>query len=298
MKKSIAAALLVLALIVAGGFFNRERLWLSFLGAKTEKRTLAGQEALIAPFLNVFTPTGGEAPYPVVVQVHGCAGYRDSFMAQWAKVANDLGFLVVGVDSTGPRGIGHDEALSSVCAGKRLIGQERAGDVAAALDLVAARDDVDPARIVAAGWSHGAWSLMDYLSLSGAGLAPAALKGDSAPTDLAGVILFYPYCGKGSWARVEPWKTAATVIAFVGGKDSVVNGPECKARLETLIRKGASIDLIYYPEADHVFDDATLIGGEYEYFYGGEAHVDSAKRYAAFLQGIKSSVGDASSARQ
>jgi hypothetical protein len=78
------ALLLLLAGLGGGAWANCERLMLAWLGAKTEKRTLAEQEALILPHIRVFEPQAGEPPFPTVVQFHGCAGYRPDFMAQWA----------------------------------------------------------------------------------------------------------------------------------------------------------------------------------------------------------------------
>lgn len=283
----ILAGLGALLLFVSGAWFNREGLMLGYLGARTERRTLAEQEALIAPFTHVFTPAAGEPPYPAVVQFHGCAGYRPDFMEQWAKVANDAGYLVIAVDSNGARGLDRETALSSVCEGKILIGQERAGDIAAALSLAAARSDVDPERIIAAGWSHGAWSLMDYLALAAAGKRPPSLTETPAAVDPAGVVLFYPYCGEGAWSRLHRWATRASILAFVAGKDTIVDGAICKAQFEKMTREGTPVDLVYYENADHVFDDAGLVGGEFAHYYSPADAADAAARYATFLDAVK-----------
>lgn len=282
-------AILGAALVFAGGaFLNREFLTLAAIGANTPKRTLAEQQALLAPHVRVFAPQAGAPPYPAVLQFHGCAGYRDDFMEQWAKVGNEAGFLVIAIDSAAPRGLDRDASISSVCEGKTLVGQERAGDVAAALDDALRRRDVDPERIVVAGWSHGAWSIMDYLALSAAGRNPPSIAGEAPSIDPAGVILFYPYCGPGSWSRIGKWTTKAEMIAFIAGDDAMVDGPQCRSLLETKARAGAAIDLVYYPQAGHVFDDAGLLGGEYGYLYRPEEAEDAAARYAAFLARIRS----------
>lgn len=289
-RRKLLAGLGALLLAGAGLWLNREPLMLTYLGGKIEKRTLADQQALIEPFIHVFTPTSGAPPFPAIVQFHGCAGYRADYMEMWAKVGVEAGFVVVAVDSASPRGLDRDASNAKVCTGKALIGQERAGDIAAALSIVAARSDVDPARIVATGWSHGAWSLMDYLALTGAGKTPPSLTdaaGAASAIDPAGVILFYPYCGEGSWSRVKNWKTAASVMAFVGGKDTIVDSAVCRSLFEKMARDGTPVDLVYYPNADHVFDDATLVGGEHAHFYDPEAAADATAHYRAFLQTIK-----------
>lgn len=286
-RRKIFACVAALLLIAVGLWFNREPLMLAYLAGKIEKRTLAEQQSLIAPYLHVFTPTSGSPPYPAIVQFHGCAGYRPDFMEMWAKIGVEQGFVVIAVDSGGPRGLDREASLAQVCTGKTLIGQERAGDIAAALMLAAERGDIDPKKIVAAGWSHGAWSLMDYMALSAAGKKPPSLKGAARPLDPAGVVLFYPYCGEGSWSRVNHWKTKATAIAFVAGKDTIVDGALCRKQIEKMARDGTPVDLVYYPDADHVFDDAGLLGGEFAHFYDPAAAADAITRYRAFLQLIK-----------
>lgn len=286
-RRILAAAALVIALLAGGTWAFRERIVLSYLGSQIEKRTLAEQAAFIEPYIHVYAPETGAAPFPTIVQFHGCAGYKPAFMDGWAKIATQAGFLVLAVDSGAPRGFDRDAMLAKVCSGKELIGQERAADIAAALSIVRARSDIDPDRLIVAGWSHGAWSLMDYLALSGAHRAPPALKGEAAPVDPAGVILFYPYCGAGSWSRLLRWRTKAEAIAFIAGEDSIVDADACRGMLDAIKRKGTSLELVYYPQADHAFDDAGNLGGDYAYLYSEEADRDSRVRYAAFLERIK-----------
>lgn len=277
------AAASIAAVLFASAFTGREYLALTYLGSKTAKRTIAGQEALIAPFIHVFAPAVGNPPFPAIVQFHGCAGYRPDFMEMWAKVATDAGFLVLAVDSAGPRGLDREKSKAEVCTGKTLIGQERAGDIAAALALAAARPDVDPERLVAAGWSHGAWSLMDYLAFNARGANPPSISGAAAPVDPAGIILFYPYCGEGAWSRFTRWKTRSPILAFVGGKDTIVDAAACKAQFEKISREGANSELVYYPDADHVFDDAGLLGGEHAHYYSPPEAADATGRYRRFI---------------
>lgn len=283
----ILAVVALIAALVAGAAANREYLTLTYLGLKVEKRTIAEQRKLIEPFIHEFKPANGQPPFPAIIQFHGCAGYRPDFMEMWAKVATDRGFIVLAIDSAGPRGFDREISLDEVCAGKKLIGQERAGDIAAAFAYAAARPEIDPNRIIAAGWSHGAWSLMDYLALAARGANPPSIIDDVAAIDPAGVILFYPYCGEGAWSRLAPWKTKAPVIAFIAGSDSIVDGGQCRTQLQRLSKEGTNVELIDYPEADHVFDDAGLAGGEFAHYYSPADAADAAMRYARFINAIR-----------
>lgn len=280
----IAAA--IIAAIGALAFVKREALMLAALASSTEKRDLDEQVALIAPKVKMFRPASGEGPFPVIIQFHGCSGYRAEWMKQWSRAATDRGFIAIAVDSNGVRGIERDRALKTVCAGKELIGQERAGDVAAAIEIAKSADGADPSRIVLAGWSHGAWSVMDYLALEGAGLAPASLNARPAPASIIGAVLFYPYCGQGAWSRLHAWAQKPAALMFVAGRDSVVSPEECRVAAKKLQREGVSVDLVEYRDADHAFDDATLLGGPYAYFYDERSAKDSARRVGDFLSAL------------
>lgn len=288
MIRYLTILLAVWALLATGAQSNDEMAELSRRGDDVAKRSLAKQEALIAPYIHVFKPTSGEAPFPTVLQFHGCTGYQLESTKRWADIANEEGFLVIAVDSNGPRHINYKKSISSVCGGKVLLGQERAGDVAAAIEIATSRKDVDAAKIILAGWSHGGWTVMDYLALSAADIAPPSLKERPPAFDPAGVALFYPYCGPGSWSRIEPWRTKARGIAFIAGKDRIVDGPECKAQIEKIASEGVEMELAYYPNAGHGFDNPGPDGKKPVYLKSKKAAADAAERYRAFLREVKS----------
>ncbi len=274
------------SILLALAFFQREALVLTALGFSNEKRTMDEQVALLTPGVTVFRPAAGEGPFPVIIQFHGCSGYRADWMKRWSEIATEAGFVAVAVDSNGVRGIDRERALKTVCAGKELIGQERAGDVAAAIEFAKALDGADASRIVLAGWSHGAWSVMDHFALEGVRRAPASLKARPAPAAIVGAVLFYPYCGEGTWSRLNAWAQAPATLMFVAGRDSVVSPEECRVAAKKLQRQGVAVDIVEYPGADHAFDDATLLGGPYAYFYDEMSAKDSERRVGAFLTAI------------
>lgn len=285
-RRTLILGVAVLTALGAAAYVRREELVLSSLALATPKRSLDEQIALIEPGIEIFTPEAGAGPWPALLQFHGCSGFRRDWMKGWATIANEAGFLVIVVDSNGPRGIDRERALKTVCGGKELIGQERAGDIAAAIEIARRRADVDAAKIVVAGWSHGAWSVMDYLALEGANRAPSSLDARPEGPPLAGAILFYPYCGEGTWSRLHAWRQEPPTLAFVAARDSVVSPEECRVAAAKLAREGVAIDLVEYAEADHAFDDVTLLGGPYAYFYHAPSAADAGRRVSAFLKSV------------
>lgn len=275
----------LLAIVILGGvlFWKREPLAMGWFASKIEKTTLAERENFLEPYIEVRLPDEGAAPFPVVLQFHGCAGIRKPFHRQWADVANRMGYAAMIVDSTGPRGYSRPQAVETVCGGKALLGQERTGDILAALKLAEADPRLDAGRLIVAAWSHGAWSVMDYLTMDPTQTPPPGIrdKVDSAP-QIEGAILFYPHCGLGALSRFKMWKQTPPILALIAGEDAMVNEQECEALFDGRKASGASINMIVYPHAQHVFDDPFL-EPEWIHWYNEEYHKDAEKRYAAFL---------------
>ena len=280
----------VLGVLLLGGallLWRAEPLYLAYLASRAEPQTLAERRALIADGVEVHLPAADDdGPFPAVLLFHGCAGPRMTFQRQWAEVMTEEGFAAAIIDSTGPRGFSREEALAVVCGGKTLLGQERAGDILAALEII--RDDprIDANRLVLAGWSHGAWTVMDLLAMDLEKRRPAGLKGDlPAASDIDGVILFYPHCGVGALSKRLPWRVKPPALALIADADSIVNADACKEVIAAKIDEGAPIDLTVYPDAEHVFDDPFL-EPEWIHWYDEEHHKDAEKRVRAFLRGL------------
>jgi dienelactone hydrolase len=156
----------------------------------------------------------GDGPFPVVVQMHGCGGLQQRMQARYAETALAAGVAVVILDSLKPRGIGRREARLTICSGMRLRGAERAEDLRLALDWIGTQPWADPERIAAAGWSHGAWAIMEAL---------AAGDGHAGVQALKLAVLVYPYCGPLAHTASRGWGVnRPSVLASVGGRDAVV----------------------------------------------------------------------------
>ena len=278
---------LVVAIGVALLVWKREPVMTSLLAMNTDQSSLDERIALIEQGFDLRLPTEGTAPFPVVLQFHGCAGIRQPFQEQWANIANEAGYAAVIVDSTTPRGISWDEALEVVCEGKTLLGQERAGDILAAIKIAEKNPALDPSRIILTGWSHGGWSIMDFLTMDGETRIPAGLTGwNETPPNIAGSIFFYPYCGLGALSRFRSWTQNPRALAFIAGEDKMVPAKACISYFEKRLGEDERTDLVVYSDADHIFDDPFL-DPEWIHWYNEEYFQDATNRYKAFLAELK-----------
>lgn len=247
--------------------------------------TLAERVAQIAPFVSVAKPDGAP-PYATVLMMPGCGGKRP-FLDTWSDAIVRAGAAAVIVDSHGMRGINRLHALSLVCTGAQMRGSERAGDLFAALAWASAQDWIDQKRILAAGWSHGSWAIMDALALRGDEMRAATGITDlpAEPcASLAGAFLMYPYVGLTSLAG-RRWRVTPRSAAILGGRDRIVGTRMPRVSLERQRAHGAAIDIHFLPNVTHAFDEpeATHPLVVYDAAETARAHKIAAEFIASFV---------------
>lgn len=235
-------------------------------GAFATRRSLQELTALLSPAMEVVTPDG-QGPFPVVLQFPGCAGRVDPdgdeepLMRDYADAAAAHGVATVIVDSHGPRGVSRRQALAQVCTGHRLRGGERAGDVLAALAHIRSDARLDASCVALAGWSHGAWAVMDAMTLDLPREAPHGLVGlrDAAPwpfwSGVKAVHLTYPFCGFPARTRERPWRLTPQARVVMAGEDTLAlarDTLECVAMME---RSGVAVEVVEVPAVTHAFDE-------------------------------------------
>jgi dienelactone hydrolase len=234
--------------------------------------------ALLRPYDEVWRPDGA-GPFPTAILFHGCAGLRDHNRA-WGRFLAEHGVLAVAADSFAGRGL----AWRTVCAGRALLGPERAGDVAVTLDDVRRMPDVDPERIVLFGWSHGAWAVMDLLAMDPPSSRPTNLA--SLPDDplhgVVGSVLFFPWCSFGARAPGH-WAARFPVLLLLAERDTVVSTPDCLETAATLRARGVPIETEVLPGVDHGFD-AFDTRGDFPSHYDEAATTHARERVLAFLK--------------
>ena len=222
----------------------------------SQPSTLADRAALLSRNIRVLKPVGF-GPFPVAIQMHGCAGSQP-FQNSYADAAVKAGVAVVIVDSLKPRNMSRLDGSLLVCTGTALRGAQRAGDLYATLAWLRTQSWADANRVVAAGWSHGGWTIMDAFA-QGSGAARMTGLADVDPALLKavkGVFLVYPYASFPSLTSARGWQgQRPKVFAVLGGKDAVVGVTGPMKALNRLKADGLSIDVLTFPDATHAFDD-------------------------------------------
>ena len=218
--------------------------------------TLAARADMLARGVRVLKPAG-PGPFPVALQLHGCAGSQP-FQNSYAEAAVNAGAAVVIVDSFKPRGMSRLDGSLFVCTGTVLRGAQRAGDLYAMLHWLKSQPWADASRVMAAGWSHGGWTIMDGFA-QGDGAARMTGLSDADPALLKtvkGAFLVYPYASFPSLTSARGWQgQRPKVFAVLGGKDQVVGTGGPMKALNRLKADGLQVDVLTFPDATHAFDD-------------------------------------------
>jgi len=227
----------------------------------------------------------GEGPFPVALQFHGCGG-KKNLQARWAETARAAGWAVLVVDSYGHRRIDRLEAYATVCTGLQLWGRERAGDLYAMLEWTRTQNWADAGRIAVAGWSHGAWTVLDAMALEPGAEAEKVtrLSGlrDEPLDGLVGAFILYPWQGFGALAPSRGLRFDVPVQAIVGTGDSVVGGRYVARTLAAMKTPGAAINVELFEGATHAFDE--IEAQDWRVKYSPELTARAHGMYAEFLR--------------
>jgi dienelactone hydrolase len=237
----------------------------------------------LARAVKVVKPSG-KGPFPVVLQFHGCGGVQP-LQDHYARAATDAGVAAVIVDSFKPRGMSRLEGHLFVCTGAILRGSQRAADVHAMLRWLETQGWADRKRIAAAGWSHGAWTLMDAFA-HGANASRVTGLADADPRTLErlkGLFLVYPYASYPSLTSSRGWgKARPKVHAILGGKDMVVGVRGPQRALARLRADGVPVETVMLPDATHSFDDDAAMDPRTR--YRPDLSAQAREHYAAALK--------------
>lgn len=190
----------------------------------------------------IFRPTG-TGPFPAIVLMHGCGGWQSAVrhsLRQHAKFMSSKGYVVLSLDSFGPRG----NTGGTVCESFRRLREAReyrSYDAFDALRYLQAQTFVDAERVFLVGQSNGG-----SVALKVAEDGATGRYGRGGP-GFRGVVALYPWCG--ALGTVRP-TLAAPLLILGGGRDDWVPPDDC----QRFRASGASLDVKVYPTAAHSFD--------------------------------------------
>lgn len=234
-RKSVRAVLWCLPTMLATVAFAGERVQFDASHAFT-----AGHVSLRA---DVSRPSG-DGPFPAVVLMHGCGGMQPAVrytMNSYADYLVAKGFVVLSLDSFGPRNLGGGTVCESVP--KQVDALEyRTFDAYDALRYLKEQKFVDARSIFLMGQSNGGSVAINVAK--GDGLSA---KDAQSASGYRAVVAFYPWCGSFGHRKVD---LAAPLLVFGGAQDSWTPPQEC----QTAQVAGAALEVKVYPQAAHSFD--------------------------------------------
>ncbi|MBW8880602.1 MAG: dienelactone hydrolase family protein [Asticcacaulis sp.] len=208
----------------------------------------------LMPHVRVFGPADA-IPRPAVLMFHGCGGIAPN-LVMYAERAAALGVRVYLVDSYAPRGWTRKFGAHWVCKGFYLRGYERSGDVLAMLWGLSRRYEIDPKQLMLAGWSHGAWAIMDLMTqrLDRAGDARLADPSPAWLDGVKGLFLPYPYINFLARSVTRPWHHKPPVFAILTLKDHLASYRQSLRLVEGLRKQGVSVETMTL-DSTHAFDE-------------------------------------------
>jgi dienelactone hydrolase len=185
------------------------------------------------------------------VLLHGCSGSYDRRGAlavrlrDYAALLNGQGLHALVVDSLTPRG---ETELCTQRNGRRTLTQRnRRLDALAALEWLARRSDVDPARVGLLGWSNGGSTVLAAINRRHPDVA-------AAPRPAAFAIAFYPGCASDLRSGFD---SVTPLLMLVGADDDWTPAAPCEA----LAREahGTAPTIQVYAGAGHGFDSTAPV---------------------------------------
>lgn len=194
-------------------------------------------------FLPATTPT----PVPAVILLHGASGLRGTREQTYGRQLVSMGIAVLVLDAFAPR---RDMARGFV---ERILNITEAmliADAYAGLRYLAARPEIDGARVVMMGFSYGGMvsTLAAYAQI-------AELFAPDGPR-FAGHVSLYGPC----IARFEDKATTgAPVLMLFGDGDAIINPDRCALIIADLQQGGSEAQMVVYPGARHQWDGGRIV---------------------------------------
>jgi len=231
----------------------------SFAAEKVQFLSADNETKLIGYF---FKPAG-HGPFPAVVMLHGRAGAYSSlangrYTAEtlskrhkfWGEFWSERGYIVLMVDSFGPRGYWKGFGKHSYEDRPSEVNEQtvRPLDAYGALAFLRKRRDVVGDRIGLQGWSNGGMTALVTMSSRAPGIT-----NPTPETGFRAALAFYPGCGME--AIQKSYLNYAPIQMFIAAADEEVSPERCIKWEKKVKDSGGDIHLIEFAGAAHNFDD-------------------------------------------
>jgi dienelactone hydrolase len=227
---------------------------LGFLGAKSNA---------------IYRPEG-QGPFPAVVLVHTCGGL-EPHLTDRAKELLKAGFMVLVLDSQGPRGIRSCDQMTYLQV--PVVSR----DAYAALGHLAQMKDVDPGRIYLVGLSLGSF-------VAAAIASPELASALGSERRFRATVGWYGTCvhntPRSRWQLLAP-DTDRPVMLLLGGKDTETPIADCFPLVEKMKAEGKPVAWHVYPDATHGWDKSNSQRG---YSYNAAVTGDAMGKTIEFLR--------------
>ena len=191
----------------------------------------------------------GAGRHAAIVLLHTCGGISPR-IGTWAEMLAAEGYVVLKVDSFGPRG-----ERGSICDRWTVSVDQVAADALAAAAHLRRLPFVDGGRVAAVGFSYGAMAALRLASAS-------YVQRQKNPVPFRAIVAFYPQCAVppsappqfvaiGDNARSD---IATPLHLFLGGQDTEAPSGPCVSHAEARKRDGQPVSYTLFPDATHAFD--------------------------------------------
>jgi dienelactone hydrolase len=240
--------------------------------------------ALTRPRMALLKPDGA-GPFPAIVMFHQCSGLNTS-MADWAKLAVSRGYVVLLIDSLGPRN------AKMVCMGPQNGVNLARGtrDALQAAQYLRSQPFVDKERVALAGYSWGAMVGLLSSSRRYAGQL-------NAGPGFQAVASFYPGCFSATpQSGGRPFEIfnddiGQPLLVLMGEADTETPPSDCLPKLEKAKAAGLPVAWHVYPKTTHCWDckhadghsKVDARGNKVNYRYDPAVTKDSTERLFGFL---------------
>ncbi|MFT4118222.1 dienelactone hydrolase family protein [Bradyrhizobium sp.] len=239
-----------------------------------------------SPRMAMLKPAGS-GPFPAIVLAHQCSGLNPA-VAAWARAAVMHGYVVLLVDSLGPRNV------KTVCFGPRngVNFFRGARDALQAAEHLREQSYVDGKRVAFVGFSWGA--MVGLLAAS-----PHYVGALQFKSGFAAVASFYPGCFRITPKDRPPFDLvnpdiSRPLLVLMGDADTETPASECIDRFGPLKESGVPLEWHLYPGATHCWDCQQLDGfskidvrGHHvDYHFRQDLTDDSRRRLFEFLDRV------------